>query len=110
MRSNIFKLKIFNIYEHISCFTRRMKYLPEEVPIRDGFIYNNYMFMMLGHVCEVLGNDTWENLVTKRIFEPLGMNETIILKDETDIFRPNVARPYIYKDGGFINSTNYLYR
>ena len=86
-----------------------MKYLPEEMPVRDGFIYNNYMFMMLGHVCEVLGNDTWENLVTKRIFEPLGMNDTFILKDTSDLIRPHVARPYIYKDGSFVNGTQSLY-
>ena len=87
-----------------------MKYLPEEIPIRDGFIYNNYMFMMLGHVAEMLGNDTWENLVTKRIFEPLGMNSTIILKDKADIFRQHVARPYMYKNGAFQNGTPEIYR
>ena len=48
-------------------YKRRMKYLPEERPIRDGFIYNNYMFMMAGHMAEVLGQDTWENLMITRV-------------------------------------------
>ena len=87
-----------------------MKYLPEELPVRDGFIYNNYMFMMLGHVAEVLGNDTWENLVTTKLFQPLGMTNTTILKSPADVIRPGVAKPTIFKDGQFQNGTFELYR
>ena len=86
-----------------------MKYLPEEIPIRDGLIYNNFMFMMLGHVAEVLGNDTWENLVNVRLFQQLGMTNTTILKSPSDVLKPNVARPYIYTDGDFQNSTLEIY-
>ena len=67
------------------------------------------MYMMLGHVIEVLGQDTWENLVTKRIFEPLGMNYTTIMTSPVDIFTSDVAQPYVYLDGKFINGTHDIY-
>ena len=53
-------------------FCKRLKYLPEKIPFRDGYIYNNnYIVTMAGHVDETLGQDTWENLMTTRIFQPL---------------------------------------
>ena len=88
---------------------RNLKFLPEELPIRDGFIYNNYMYMMLGHVVEVLGNDTWSNLIKARILEPLGMDSTTFLMEPADDLGPHVARPYIYKDGKFQNGTLEIY-
>ncbi|WAR28065.1 GIGA6-like protein, partial [Mya arenaria] len=77
---------------------KRMRYLPEQIPFRDSFIYNNYMYMLLGHVAEKLGGDTWENLVTSRIFVPLGMKSTKILKKTSDVLSSEMAHPYIYKD------------
>ena len=65
--------------------------------------------MLLGHVAEVLGKDTWENLVTLRILVPLGMNDTKILKNPYDVLESNVARPYVYKDGRFQNGTLEIY-
>ena len=65
--------------------------------------------MLLGHVAEVLGKDTWENLVTLRILVPLGMNDTKILKNSHDVLESNVARPYVYKDGLFQNGTLEIY-
>ncbi|WAR28021.1 GIGA6-like protein [Mya arenaria] len=88
---------------------KRMRYLPQQIPFRDSFIYNNYMYMLLGHVAEKLGGDTWENLVTSRIFVPLGMKSTKILKKKSDVLSSEMAHPYIYKDNSFENSTSDIY-
>ena len=61
--------------------------------------------MMLGHVAEVLGNDSWKNLVTSRILEPLGMNSTWMLKNPSDVLKAHVARPYSFRDGEFRDGT-----
>lgn len=79
-------------------FCKHIKYLPATDPIRDKIIYNNFMYVMLGHVAEVLGKDTWENLVRSRLFEPVGMNNSRILMRPEDLIAEDVARPYIYKD------------
>ena len=46
---------------------RSLKNLPAQMPIRDGFIYDNYMFDMLAQIIEELGEGTWENVITYRI-------------------------------------------
>ena len=87
-----------------------MKYLPEELPFRDGYIYNNYMFMMAGHVAEKLGQDTWENLMISRVLRPLGMNHTKFM-DPLTVVEEHSARPYVYieKNKEFVNGTLDLY-
>lgn len=68
------------------------------------------MYMLLGHIAEKLGGDTWENLVKARVFDPIGMTSTKILRVPDDTLQDGVARPYIYKDGRFQNGTHKLYR
>ena len=84
---------------------RNLRHLPEKRPVRDAFWYSNYLYMMLGHVAEVLGNDSWEKLVTSRILKPLGMNNTWMLQTSTDVLTDDVARPYSFRDGEFQNGT-----
>ena len=88
---------------------RKLKFLPSKMPIRDGFLYNNYMYMLLGHVTEILGKDTWENLVISKIIRPLGMNSTRILKVPDDIMEADIAKPYIYTNDTFQNGTQEIY-
>ncbi|XP_053386925.1 uncharacterized protein LOC123542314 [Mercenaria mercenaria] len=87
----------------------KMKNMPQLLPFRDGFLYNNFMFMMLGHVAEKLGGDTWENLVTSKVLRPLGMTSTRILKKPKNVLENGVAKPYIFKDNIFKNATLDIY-
>ena len=90
-------------------FCKSLKYLPEQIPFRDGFIYNNYMVTMVGHVAEKLGQDTYENLLKIKVLQPLGMNNTSFLKDTTDFLQDNTAQPYLYVDGALQNGTRESY-
>ncbi|KAK3603130.1 hypothetical protein CHS0354_027922 [Potamilus streckersoni] len=74
--------------------SRRIKYLPETDEFRNKFQYNNFMYMLAGHVTEIFGKDTWENLVTSRILKPLGMSDTVFISDIHQV--DNHARPYFY--------------
>ncbi|XP_045184047.2 D-aminopeptidase-like [Mercenaria mercenaria] len=87
----------------------KMKNLPQQLPFRDAFLYNNYMFMMLGHVAEKLGGDTWEKLVTSKVLRPLEMTSTRILKEPKNVLENGVAKPYIFKDNTFKNATLDIY-
>lgn len=53
------------------------------------------MYMLLGHITEVLGKDFWEKLVTSRIYEPIGMPSTKVFYTSADVFEENTAMPYI---------------
>ncbi|KAH3843702.1 uncharacterized protein LOC127877099 isoform X3 [Dreissena polymorpha] len=88
---------------------KNMKLVPERMPFRDTFIYNNFMYMLLGHVAEKLGGDTWENLVTSRVLQPIGMTSSKLMLKPADAYQMKTARPYIYKDGMFQNGTKEIY-
>lgn len=40
---------------------------------RSSFMYNNWMFNLAGYVAEMLGEKTWEQLISEYYFLPLGM-------------------------------------
>lgn len=89
---------------------RRTKYIPQRADFRTSFIYNNMMYILLGYLAELLGKDSWENLVTSRVFEPIGMESTTILLTEDDILQPDVAKPYIKPGDQLQNGTYNIYR
>lgn len=87
-----------------------MRYLPEIKPFRDTFVYNNYIYMLLGHVAEKLGGDKWEALLKSKLLEPLGMSRTRVLHSPADLQAGNVAQPYILSGGKIQNGTRSIYR
>ena len=66
--------------------------------------------MLLGYVTELLGNSSWDKLVTSRVFEPIGMLSTKALLSSEDVQQPNVAKPYINPGEEFENGNYDLYR
>jgi CubicO group peptidase (beta-lactamase class C family) len=52
---------------------RRLAYLEPEKPFRSTFLYNNIAYSAAGQAAAAAGKTTWEDLVQKRLFEPLGM-------------------------------------
>ncbi|MDX9694183.1 MAG: serine hydrolase [Bacteroidales bacterium] len=65
-----------------SDFTRkelfeRIRFLEPSKPLRQDFIYNNLMYTAVGYSIELRTGKTWEEFVTKKIFEPLNMNSTV---------------------------------
>jgi len=51
----------------------RLKYLEPTKELREVWQYNNLMFMTAGILASAVSHVRWEDLVRKRIFEPLGM-------------------------------------
>lgn len=52
----------------------RLRHLDLSAGFRERYQYNNLTVTMAGHVAEVVTGRSWEELVQKRIFEPLQMN------------------------------------
>jgi len=65
--------------------------------LRSGFVYQNIMYLAAGAVVEAVSGTPWEEFVQRRIFEPLGMTETIPLLAPT-VGAPNVATPHFMVD------------
>lgn len=51
----------------------RLKYLEPTADLREVWQYNNLMFMTAGILASEVSRAKWEDLVKKRVFEPLGM-------------------------------------
>ncbi len=70
-----------------SDFTRqemfdRIKYLEPSLPLRQGYLYNNLMYMAAGQIVENLSGKTWEKYVTDKIFTPLSMSHSMFVPED----------------------------
>ena len=63
---------------------RRFQHLELARDFRTDFVYNNWMVMLTSCVAEVLGGAEYETLVRQRIFDVLGMNDTLLPEEITD--------------------------
>ena len=77
---------------------RRVRLIEPAYPVRSGFIYQNIMFAAAGAVIEAASGKPWAEMIRTRIFEPLGMRETIATA-ATLAAQPNVASPHDLIDG-----------
>jgi len=77
---------------------RRVRLIEPSYPIRSSFIYQNIMYAAAGAVIESASGHPWAEMIRTRIFEPLGMTETISTA-ATLAAQPNVASPHDTIDG-----------
>jgi CubicO group peptidase (beta-lactamase class C family) len=54
----------------------RIAHLELNADLRECWQYNNLMFMTAGYLAGQLSGDTWEEVMRKRLFEPLGMTRS----------------------------------
>jgi CubicO group peptidase (beta-lactamase class C family) len=61
--------------------------------VRPGLIwsYSNSGFSILGRIVEVLERDTFENVLRRRLFEPLGLEHTVSFADEAIVHPTSVG-------------------
>ncbi len=52
---------------------KRVPHLEFSAELRERFQYNNFMYMTAGYLGGRIAGSTWEELVTRGLFEPLGM-------------------------------------
>jgi CubicO group peptidase (beta-lactamase class C family) len=73
---------------------RRARYLQPTKSFRATFQYNNTMFIAAGLVIEAISGQNWDEFVTQRILQPLGMNtsNTTIrdLQNQTNVASPHM--------------------
>jgi CubicO group peptidase (beta-lactamase class C family) len=72
---------------------RRLQYLEPSKPLRTKFQYNNLMFMTAGYIAGSLNGTSWEDAVTQRVFNPLGMTGTNLSERDTQN-SADFAEPY----------------
>ena len=60
----------------------RLKFLEPSLPLRQGYLYNNLMYMAAGQIIEDVSGQTWEKFVTANIFTPLSMTHSIFVPED----------------------------
>lgn len=77
---------------------KRAQYLEPKYGFREHFGYSNIMYLTAGQIIPAVTGMSWDDFVTERIFEPLGMN-----RSNTSITylkgMENVAMPHNNVDG-----------
>ena len=62
---------------------RRLRYFKPSAEFRDKFQYSNIGYTVAGILVEQLTGMKWEEFLTERIFQPLGMKRTSFLAHES---------------------------
>lgn len=84
----------FNREELVS----RLRYLDFNAGFREIYQYNNLMYTTAGFVIDRVSGSTWEEFVTERIFEPLGMSRSNFSFSDLEL-NENYSLPYESQDG-----------
>lgn len=86
-------------------FMRRLRYLEPSKTFRETFQYNNLMYVAAGFLCAERARMSWEDLIRKRLFEPLEMkNSTVAVTDTQKL--SDFARPHL-DEGGAVRETDF---
>ena len=56
---------------------RRLQHIQPEYSFRAGYGYSNLMFITAGLVIETVSGMSWDEFILQRIFEPLGMTDSV---------------------------------
>ena len=83
----------------------RARHIEPAYSFRAGYTYQNLMYATAGAVVEAVSGVPWAEFVRRRIFQPLGMNDTVPLLAET-LTRDNVAAPHYRIDGEIVRADN----
>jgi len=86
-----------------NAFTRQdilhgLAYLKPAYSFRAGYAYDNLLYVIAGEVAAVAGHDSYDKLLRREVFEPLGLSRCQIGQWNRDAVG-NVAQPHAYEHG-----------
>ncbi len=53
--------------------SQRLRYLPLATSFRSAYAYDNVLYLVAGELIETMSGMSWEDFITRRILQPLGM-------------------------------------
>lgn len=77
---------------------RHLAFVKPNAGFRTLFQYNNMMYVTAGYAVGQVSGGTWGQFVRQRIFEPLGMTDSMTSVAQAEK-APDSATPYVEKDG-----------
>jgi CubicO group peptidase (beta-lactamase class C family) len=76
----------------------RVRLLDPAYSMRSRFIYQNVMYAAAGQLIEAVSGQKWAEMIRTRIFEPLGMRDTVATLEQVPA-GANVASPHYEIEG-----------
>jgi CubicO group peptidase (beta-lactamase class C family) len=55
-----------------------LRYLKPKTGFREVFAYDNILYIVAGSLIEAVSGESWENFIQHRIFNPLGMTDSLV--------------------------------
>jgi len=89
-------------------YLKRIKHHEPLAPLQTQFQYSNFMFFALSVLSGKLYNTTWNDLVSKKLFQPLEMNNTYSNYASRNNHDANAALTYEFKDSFQLKTTNQM--
>lgn len=92
----------FNPRLNMKTIVKILRFLKPTREFRNSYYYNNILYGFLSRMTEVVNDDknSWEDLMKKKIFDPLQMsNTTFGHKANYDKF--DIATPYLWQNNSF---------
>ena len=79
----------------------KMAHIKAEYPFRTKWGYTNAAFVVAGQIIPKASGEAWEVFIKKRIFDPLGMSNTLALSKDFPA-AANKAFPHTIQDGKMV--------
>ncbi|MEJ1240798.1 serine hydrolase [Chryseolinea sp. T2] len=76
---------------------QKLVHVEPSYSFRAGFEYQNTMYMIAGVVIERITGKKWNDVMTERLFKPLGMTSTV--PDRVLTNSPNITKPHFAING-----------
>lgn len=84
---------------------QRMRFLKPVANFREGWVYNNLMYLAAGEIVAAITGNSWDDFIGQRIFAPLHMGRSsTTVQALADV--KNVATPH-YELNGVVHSVAY---
>lgn len=81
---------------------RRARFLPRAAGFREQYGYHNIMYLAAGELAGAVAGSSWDDVVERRLFEPLGMTRSTT-RMAVLATRENVAASHIRHEGRVIS-------
>jgi CubicO group peptidase (beta-lactamase class C family) len=76
----------------------RLRYIPPVTSFRSAYAYDNVLYLVAGQVIEALSGKSWEDFVSTRILQRVGMSDSNV-RHSAAAAGGNVATPHARIDG-----------
>jgi len=78
---------------------RRLQFIKPVTSFRTAYAYDNVLYLVAGQLIEAVSGESWEQFVTRRILQPLGMDSTTVLHSAAGDTTGNVATTHAIVEG-----------